>query len=145
MIIAVYSTKLSDLQVDRLRVRDRQAFDRFVDELGHRGCAALGYRLTGPVPINAICIKHLPAELRVAVSFRNRAEAWVLLVGKHLRDDPGMDIYTLLYELVGVRPPDDEKRTKPPCCDGDSGLPVELEAEIEELLDRARSLARSRR
>jgi hypothetical protein len=106
---------------------------------------ALGYRLAGPHPLGAICIKHFAGALRVAVAFNSNREVFILLVAPHVRDDPGMDIYTLLYELVGVKPPDDEKRTKPPRCDGDTSLPIELEAEIEELVDRARDLARARR
>ncbi|WP_162907809.1 hypothetical protein [Allorhizocola rhizosphaerae] len=47
-------------------------------------------------------------------------------VGPHARDRPEIDVYTMLYELTGVRPPDDEKRTKPPCCDEGTGLPEPL-------------------
>lgn len=79
------------------------------------------------------------------VAFKTSQEAWVILLGPHVRDDPGVDIYTLLYELVGVEPPDDAERTKPPCCDTETGLPAELELALDELVDRARKLARRRR
>jgi hypothetical protein len=79
------------------------------------------------------------------VAFKTEDEAWILMVGPHLRDDPAFDVYALLYALVGVEPPDDEKRTKPPCCDDDSGLPSVLDEEIEDLVERATRLARGRR
>ncbi len=145
MTIPVYTTDFADLQIGRLRNRDREAFDRFVSDLGHRGCIAPGYRLTGPEPVNAICVKHLVGPLRAIVGFKTSSEAWIVLVGPHARDRPEIDVYTLLYELAGVRPPDDEKRTKPPCCDAGTGLPVELGDLVEQLVARARGLARGRR
>jgi hypothetical protein len=83
--------------------------------------------------------------LRVVVAFKDASEALILLIGPHVRDDPGMDIYTLLYELMGISPPNGQGRAKPPCCDADTGLPVELETLLEELVERARRLAGARR
>jgi hypothetical protein len=30
-----------------------------MDDLASRGCKALAYRLSGPTPINHLCVKHL--------------------------------------------------------------------------------------
>jgi hypothetical protein len=143
--IRVFRTTLADQQIRNLRRRDSDSFGAFAEDLRHRGCAALGYRLTGPVPLSALCVKHLIGPLRVVVAFRSAAEALILLVGPHARDDPGMDIYTLLYQLMDLSPPDTARRTKPPCCDPETGLPAELESLLEELVDRARRLAGARR
>ena len=145
MTIGVLRTALADRQIRNLRNRDLASFGAFAKDLRHRGCAALDYRLTGPVPLNALCVKHLAGPMRVVVAFRSAAEALILLLGPHARDDPGMDIYTLLYELIGVSPPDGQKRAKPPFCDQETGLPVELEALIEEMVERARQVAGTRR
>lgn len=55
------------------------------------------------------------------------------------------DVYTALYQLVGVEPQDQAKRTKPSCCDGDGTAPeVEL-ADVDVLVSRAKSLGRRTR
>src|SRR5687767_14046499 len=129
----VYKTVLAERQISSLRNRDLLSFNHFTVDLSQRGCAALGYRLTGPHPLKALCVKHLVGRLRVIIAFLDSTAAIVLLVGPHDRDRPEIDVYTLLYELLGVRPPDDERRTKPPCCDGGTGLPEPLGDLIEEL------------
>jgi hypothetical protein len=87
----------------------------FLDDLPRRGCAALGYRVTGPDPLERLCVRHLRGEDRVVVAFQGETRAWVLLIGAHRSDDPGADFHEELYRLAGVRPPSDQRRRKPPC------------------------------
>jgi hypothetical protein len=79
----------------------------------------------------------------VIVAFADHATAWVLLIGPHVDQDPGIDIYTELYRLVGFTHPPAEKRTKPPCCD-DGGVPPALADLADDLVDRATMLRRTR-
>ncbi|CCH35166.1 hypothetical protein ABZ816_41895 [Actinosynnema sp. NPDC047251] len=142
-MITVVETPLAGVQSAHLRGPARQAYDRFLDELAHSGCAALGYRVTGPEPLPRLCVKHLRGTDRVIVAFPDPATAWVLLVGTH-EDDPGRNLYDALYELAGVRPRLNERRTKPPCCA--DGTPPAADADlVDELVARARALAKSRR
>ena len=64
-----------------MRRRDREAYDQFLDTLEAQGCKALGYRLTGDLPIDHLCVKHLIGNLRVVVGFEAPGQAW----GKHSR------------------------------------------------------------
>ncbi|MFC3892062.1 hypothetical protein ACFOWZ_11290 [Lentzea rhizosphaerae] len=69
----------------------------------------------------------------------------MLLVGPH-DDDPGLDLYEALYEMAGVRPQLSEKRTKPRCCTDESGVPPLVDEHlVDDLVIRARALARARR
>lgn len=80
--------------------------------------ATMGYRLTGPDPLPRLCVKHLRGQDRVVVAFSAGGdEAWVLLVAPHRENDPGRNVYDLLYQLAGVQQPEQARRTKPPCCD----------------------------
>ncbi|ONI82561.1 hypothetical protein ALI22I_41705 [Saccharothrix sp. ALI-22-I] len=88
-------------------------------------------------------MKHLHGPDRVVVAFPSPANAWVLLVGAH-DDDPGRNLYDALYELAGVRPRLNERRTKPPCC-SDGAPPVVDSDLVDDLVARARALAKSRR
>ncbi|MEU4739957.1 hypothetical protein AB0G02_05750 [Actinosynnema sp. NPDC023658] len=88
-------------------------------------------------------MKHLRGPDRVVVAFPSPSTAWVLLVGPH-DDDPGRDLYEILYELAGVRPGSWEKRTKPPCC-ADATPPLADADLVDDLVARARTLAKSRR
>jgi hypothetical protein len=101
----------------RLRGPAARAYQVFLDDLVRRGCAALGCRVTGPDPLERLCARHLRGEDRVVVAFQGETRAWVLLVGAHRADNPGADFYEELYRLAGVRPPSDQCRRKPPCCD----------------------------
>jgi hypothetical protein len=138
----VRASPLAQQQIDRLKRRDRKRFDQFVEALTARGCAALAYRLTGDMPLRLFCVAHLTGQLRVVVGFSSSEEAWVVLVGPH-DNDPGLDVYTALYSLAGVAPPDDVKRTKPSCCDVEDGEPPLFDSELLE--DLARRAARLRR
>lgn len=104
----------------------------------------MGYRLTGPAPLDHLCVKHLVGQLRIVVGFASAEEAWILLVGPHDDHDPGLDVYAALYALADATPPDSAKRTKPPCCSSD-GTPPALADRIEELARRAGRLRRTRR
>ncbi|MEU5694270.1 hypothetical protein [Actinosynnema sp. NPDC020468] len=142
-MIEVVETPVATLQSAGLRGQARVAYDRFLDELSHSGCAALGYRITGPEPLPRLCVKHLRGPDRVVVAFPSPDTAWVLLVGAH-DDDPGRNLYDALYELAGVAPALNERRTKPPCC-ADGGPPLADADLVDDLVARARSLAKSRR
>jgi hypothetical protein len=82
-----------------------QAFDDFLDDLAARGCRALGYRLSGPTPVDHMCVKHLRGSLRVVVAFEEPGRAWILLVSRHDGQDRVLDVYAELYRLLGVEPP----------------------------------------
>ncbi len=101
----------------------------------------MGYWVTGPDPLNRLCVKHLRGRDRVVVAFEDPDRAWVLLVGEHRNSDPGRNVYDVLYELVGVRPGSDAKRTKPPCCDAKNGTAPPANSDvIDDLVERARAL-----
>ena len=103
----------------------------------------MGYRLTGPLPIERLCVTHLNGPLRVVVAF-TADEAWVVLVGLH-DGDPGMNVYAELYALAGASPPDGAGRAKPSCCGPDGAAPELDDDAVQDLVDRARRLARQQR
>lgn len=139
----VFNTPLADLQIARLRAKDRTAYDNFLRELKNQGCVALGYRLTGDV-VEHLCVRHLIRNLRVVVAFMSSDEAVVLLVGPHDDNDPVRDVYTLLYQLAGLEPPEEE-RTKPSCCGTEDGLPPITDQDtVDGLVRQARALTRGR-
>ena len=143
-ILDVRQTPTATTQVAGLRGRAKKAYEAFLDEVSAQGCAAMAYRLTGPQPLEQLCVKHLRGPDRVVVAFVGD-EAWVLLVGPHRHDDPRIDVYTALYELAGVEPEDQTKRTKPSCCDSAGQPPEVSSAEVDALVGRARSLGRRSR
>ncbi|GAA2542961.1 hypothetical protein GCM10010435_08510 [Winogradskya consettensis] len=141
----VLATPRADQQIAALSRRESTLFNAFVDDLAARGCAALSYRLSGPVPVDHVCVKHLRGEQRVVVGFESPQRAWILLVGPHHDDDQEFNIYTELYRLLGVEPPAAAGRTKPPCCDvEDQAAPV-LGPQLDDVIARAQQLRRSRR
>ncbi len=126
-----------------LRGPARRRYEAFLDDLATQGCAAMGYRLTGPDPLPRLCVQHLRAQDRVVVAFPAVDQAWILLVGPHHDDDPGRNVYDLLYQLAGVAPPEQARRTKPPCCDEQTSTPPPIAAnELDTLVDSARRLVR---
>lgn len=104
--VEVIETPLASRQAARLRGAARRAYDAFLDDLASQGCAALGYRVTGPEPLPRLCVKHLRGADRVVVAFAGDDSAWILIVGSYV-NDPGRNVYNLLYDLTGARPPDD--------------------------------------
>jgi hypothetical protein len=135
----VRSTPIADRQIASLRGARRRAYLSFEQELACRGCAALGYRLTGDEPLSSLCVKHLRGTDRVVVAFTGE-EAWVILVGPHVDGDRAADVYTALYELAGVSPPT-QSRTKPPCCHDEE--PPDLdEIVVQDLVHRVREMQR---
>jgi hypothetical protein len=140
----VKETARASQQADGLRKKDRERYEQFLDMLQTEGCAALGYRLTGDLPIDHLCVKHLAGNLRVVVGFEEPGRAWVLLIGVHDRNDAGVDVYTELYRLAGLDDVPEGERTKPSCCDADGVAPF-MEPEVTELVDRAHRLRRTRR
>jgi hypothetical protein len=141
--VQIAETPLASAQAAVLRGPARKAYEAFLDDLSHRGCAALGYRVTGPEPLPRLCVKHLRGPDRVVVAFEHAELAWVLLVGPH--GDPGIDVYDRLYELAGIRPPNGRARTKPSCCDTTGSAPVADAQIVDDLVRRARALSRAHR
>lgn len=125
--------------------RQNKAFGTFLDELAAVGCRALAYRLSGPAPLDHLCVKHIDGPLRVVVAFETPQRAWVLLVGPHDDRDPVLNVYAELYRLLGMEPPPEAGRGKPPCCDETADLPPVLGDTLSEILDRAAKLRRTRR
>ena len=145
MPVEVVETTLAARQSDRLRGPRLRAYQAFLDDLAARGCAALAYRVTGPDPLPYLCVKHLRGADRVVVAFAHADRAWIVLVGTHDDSDPGRNVYDMLSELAGVRPPDDQKRTKPRCCEEPTGAAPIADAErIDLLVSQAKSLAAAR-
>ena len=142
MPITVQTTSIADRQIAGLRGRRRRTYDEFERDLMTRGCAALGYRLTGEEPLSSLCVKHLHGADRVVVAFA-ADEAWVLIVGPHAEGDKASDVYTALYLLADVPPPS-QPRSKPPCCveDEDEVAPEIHESLVDDLVRRARKLSR---
>ena len=76
------------------------------------------------------------------VAFPSHNVATILLVGPHDDQDPFVDVYSQLYELVGLAEPPQGKRTKPPCCEaGDGKPPTPDDALLANLVDQARQLS----
>jgi hypothetical protein len=103
--VEVVATRRAQQQVEALDRTNTRAFTAFLDDLSINGCAALAYRLTGPVPLSRLCVKHLRGALRVVVAFESPQRACVLLVGPHDAADPGLDVYAQLYELLDTGSP----------------------------------------
>jgi hypothetical protein len=101
----VLATPRADQQIAGLDRTHARAFGEFLDDLAARGCKALGYRLSGPAPVDHLCVKHLRDSLRVVVAFEGQQRAWILLVGRHDAQDPVLNVYAELYRLLGVEPP----------------------------------------
>ncbi len=141
----VIATPRADQQIAGLDRAHARAFGEFLDDLAARGCQALGYRLSGPAPVDHMCVKHLRDSLRVVVAFEGRQRAWILLVGRHDDQDPVLNVYAELYRLLGVEPPDSAGRGKPPCCDERTDLPPVLGAAVTEFVDRAARVRGTRR
>ncbi len=145
-MVELWQTLLAERQAKRMRGQALKAYTIFLDDLAHRGCAALSYRITGPGPLHRLCVKHLRGRDRVVVAFQHSDHAWVLLVGEHQNSDPGRNIYDKLYQLVGTSPTSDAKRTKPPCCNAEHGdAPITDDDVVDDLVKRAHNLARNRR
>lgn len=141
----VIATPRADQQIAGLDRTHAKAWDEFLDDLAVRGCKALGYRLSGPTPVDHMCVKHLRGSLRVVVAFEDPDRAWILLVGRHDDQDPVLNIYAELYRLLGIAPPDSAGRDKPPCCDEVTDLPPILGAAVAEFVERAAKERRTRR
>jgi len=141
----VLATPRAEQQIAALDHTYVKTFNEFLDDLAAQGCRALGYRLSGPAPIDHICVKHLRGTLRVVVAFDTLERAWILLVGPHDDQQPILNIYAELYRLLGVEPPDGAGRNKPPCCDDDQALPPVLGAAVAEFAERAAKARKTRR
>ncbi len=86
-------------------------------QAGSRLCALPSRPLPGPFWLlnppdrsTRVTRAHLRAHDRVVVALPAVDEAWILLVGPHRDDDPGRNVYDLLYQLAGVAPPEQARR-----------------------------------
>jgi hypothetical protein len=68
----VIATPRADQQIAGLDRTHARAFGEFLDDLATRGYQALGYRLSGPAPVDHMCVKHLRDSLRVVVAFEGQ-------------------------------------------------------------------------
>ena len=143
--VEVTATRRAQQQIAALDRTHTRAFAAFLDDLSLNGCAALAYRLTGPVPLSRLCVKHLRAALRVVVAFNSPQLACVLLVGPHDTADPALDVYAELYELLGTAPTEGAGRTKPSCCDDGGQPPPGLGDDLADLIVSAANQRRRRR
>ncbi|MEV7007345.1 hypothetical protein [Streptosporangium sp. NPDC051022] len=143
MRLDVYLSVLAEKQAETLRGADLKSFVAFVGDLEARGCAALGYRLTGEIPVNRLCVKHLRGAMRAVVAFEEPRRAWILMVGPHGERSRTHDVYASLWGVCGLDAPPVGERTKPACCDRDGADPNL--PEIEELVARCRDLAKRAR
>lgn len=144
MPFEVIATRRAQQQAGHLDRTHTRTFAAFVDDLARNGCAALGYRLTGPVPVSRMCVKHLRGALRVVVGFESPRRACILLVGPHDDSDPNRDVYAELYELLDAAPPEAAGRNKPPCCGEDGQPPPGLGDELADLIIRTAKQRRGR-
>ncbi len=83
---------------------------------------------------------HLYGAWRLLLAFPEPDVAVVIDVGEHLAHDRHGDIYTRLYEALGIEPAE-EPRTKRPCCD-EVDLPPVTTQLVDHLTDAYRSLTR---
>jgi hypothetical protein len=141
----VLATPRAEQQIGRLSRKQSRAFENFLNELAAGGCKALAYRLSGQVPIDHLCVKHLISSLRVVVAFETPHRAWILSAGPHDNQDPILNVYAELYRLLAAGPQPDSGRDKPPCCDETEELPPVLGDALSEILDRAAKLRQTRR
>ena len=145
MATEVLATPRAEQQIGALGRKQAKAFSDFLSDLAARGCAALAYRLSGPAPLDHLCVKHLGGSLRVVVAFESERRAWIMLVGPHDDQDPVLNIYAELYRLLRVNPPDAAGRDKPPCCEETAKQPPVLGTDLTDVLDRAARIRRTRR
>jgi hypothetical protein len=143
--IEVISTLRAQQQIAALDRMHSRAIGGFLDDLARNGCAALAYRLTGPTPLDRLCVKHLRGTLRVVVGFETPRRACILLVGRHDDIDPSRDVYGELYALLDATPPNGTGRAKPPCCGEDGSPPPGLGDAIADLIIRSAKRRSSRR
>ena len=144
MTTEIIATSRAEQQIATLSRTHAKALDVFIDELGPNGCRALGYRLTGQTPLDRICVKHLRDNLRAVVAFEKPERIWILLVGPHDDKDPNRDVYTELYAILGVEPPNAGRRAKPSCCGEDGQPPAGLGDDLADIIIRSVKQRRTR-
>jgi hypothetical protein len=53
--------------------------------------------------LDKLCVRRLRGAWRAVVAFHpDENVVWIVLVGEHADDDPGRDVYDLLYEIVAI-------------------------------------------
>jgi hypothetical protein len=135
--VEIRATRLANKIIEGPPRRSRRVYDQFEADLAARGCAALGYRLSGAM-LSHLCVVHLTGAMRVIVAFQSAEVAYVVLIGSHDDSRPPLDVYRQLYALAGNEPPDQAGRDKPPCCDTQTGEPPVDAALLDNLLARMR-------
>jgi hypothetical protein len=141
----VVATPRAEQQIDGLSRKQSRVFTDFLNHLAADGCRALAYRLSGPTPLDHMCVRHLSGALRVVAAFEAPQRAWILLVGPHDDHDEVLNVYAELYRLLDIDPLETAGRSKPPCCEEADELPPILGTTLTEILDRAARMRRTRR
>lgn len=137
MAVEVRATSLANKIIENLPRSARTVYDRFEADLAARGCAALAYRLSGDL-LDHLCVVHLAGTMRVIVAFESPEIAYVVLIGDHDSRRPPLDVYQQLYALAGHEAADQAERSKPPCCDTETGDPPMDTDLLDDLLTRMR-------
>jgi hypothetical protein len=97
----VWPTPIGSEDIDELRGDLRSAVKQKIRELKSQGCAAANYRLSGD-DVEHICIVVLPRRHRMVIAFPAEDEVTILLVGPPEEADPEVNVYTRLYEALGI-------------------------------------------
>jgi hypothetical protein len=100
-----------------------------------------GYRLSGEFPVDRVCSQHLYETDRALVAFESPDLAVVITVGPHLEGDP-RNVYTNLWDALGLAAPPSDESLKPDCCDADGAAPLLPPDDIGEVMKRCKQLAR---
>jgi hypothetical protein len=136
MTFDVWPTPIASDDLDGLPNDVDKVVEQKIRELESKGCAAADYRLSGE-DVEHICIVILPRRHRMVIAFPAEEEVTILLVGPHNEADTAVDVYTRLYEVLGIDVPTD-KRRKPACCTGaEPSVDGDL---VDEFLERSKKL-----
>lgn len=132
----VDAVPLAIRQARGMRGRAAKAFETFYRDLERRGCAAMRYRLSGR-GYESLCVQHVYGSWRAVVAFPepDGRLAAIVMVGQH-DESSSENVYGLLYELVGHEPELGAGRTKPSCCDGETGQPPVTDEHVVEALSQ---------
>src|SRR5664279_2803647 len=110
----VWPTPTAAEDLSELRGEHAQAAKEARALLEKSGCKAAHYRLSGK-GVEHVCVLKLRDNWRMLLMFPAADEVAILLVGPHERENPEINVYTRLYEALGIGVPHVEHR-RPPCC-----------------------------
>lgn len=103
----VWPTPIAAEDLKQLRGPHADAAKQARKDLERSGCTAAHYRLSG-TDVEHICVRRLRDNWLMILFFPGPREVAILLVGPHERENPEIDAYRRLYELLGVEVPEDE-------------------------------------